>query len=704
MKLSDIIDDEIEIRKAKEASERIKALVREGLDQYEQAFGSKFVDIVLKRSKRTSIKCDSKEFRDYSLGKKCNKFLKKKLLNEKAVREEYYETYPNSRPKSGEDENQMPPLEMVPSLAFISGLKYLFEGLGELERKEISDMFGIKPEDMIKIFDHFHKVRNKCSHNQGQSRIPELLFCLRKFVGPSEVTITGKGEPISLNLNESLFGTMTLLGHMLGSLPYNYMSISAIEWKHQMIEQLSILSQKLLVTMGFPDEWMDHQVWRKSRRKSIQGIGVLHNSNFQALEDMYNELESDLKREIDFRTQLLMERFTNKGWDISGSGMDNCEWTARMCVMRSVLGSYNEVCGIPKHHLNLARVLANGSDDEDNLLNAYNDYHAGKLVYDSMCICIPKGATDDLIFKKVERWMLFDKERRDSDYHKSLRILSDVVRNGGPMITLTGIEPTFVYPFIHELADSKIHNFKGDREAFTEFLRTHQKNHVNEFPEWIGPKTSLDVTHKLYDVCRHTLMNKIGESGVVDVKYYDTHLWPKEITINLNDASPEFKEEIEDQYKLRDPEKVGCKPYDAPFSYPVILESKVNERLKESAPKENPFGSLDASLRYSYGYYFRCVEMKIREKIKFNPDLDPVSMQTACRRLIAKNKGKYWAKCHAKIMLGGVCIAQKESTIPIEVEGKKGALHLNTIKMKRTCSREIDGLVGKAVKKIRRRS
>ena len=707
MKLEDIIKDSYEVEKAKETSERISNFMRDGLDRLEKAFKSKFVDIVHEMSADTGAKCNALELRDYSLGEECDNFLKEKLQHERKRREEYYAEVPKSRPsQSGDDENGtlMPPLAMVPKIVSFPEMKKLFAGLNAQKQIDMSEIFGIKSEDMPQVIDHFHKVRNNLSHDQGQLRNPESVFCLREFVGPRKIKISHGGEVEYLDLKNNLFGTMTLLGHMLGNLPYNNMPLPVTLWKYEITEELSDLPQELLTQMGFSYGWMRHHVWQKSKRKSIQKIGALHNSDFQVLEDIHKELDSDLRSYIDTRTQVLLEKFIRKGWDTSGSGMDNCEWTARMCVMRSVLGSYNEVYGIPKHHANLAKVLADGSDDKNDLLNAYNDYHAEKLVYDSMCLCIPKNATDDFIFKKVERWMRFDKVRRDSDYHKSLRILLDVFRKGGPIVTLTNIKSGFVYPFIHDLADKEIHNFSDEKGDFAQFLRDHQKNHTNEIPEWLGPNASLEVTHKLYDVCRHNLMNKIGESGIVYVEYHDTHLWPKEIVINLNEASPKFKEEIENEYKLRDPEKVGCKPYDAPFAYPVILESEVEERLKESAPKENPFGSVDESLRYSYGYYFRCIRKRICDKIEPQPDPRDLAMETICRKLIAKGEGKYSARWYAKIILRNASIAERESTIPIEIENVNGKIHLNSKKMKLACSREADRLVRKAAKKIRRRN
>ena len=79
MKLADIIDDSYKAERAAETSERISGLMREGLDRYEKAFKSKFVDIVRERGNYVGVRPLPLESREYSLGAECNIFLNKQL-------------------------------------------------------------------------------------------------------------------------------------------------------------------------------------------------------------------------------------------------------------------------------------------------------------------------------------------------------------------------------------------------------------------------------------------------------------------------------------------------------------------------------------------------------------------------------------------------------------------------------------------------
>lgn len=711
MKLTDIIDDSYKAERAAGTSERISGLMREGLDRYEKAFKSKFVDIVRERGDYAGNRPLPLESREYSLGTECDVFLHKQLKGKKDVREEYYERVPESRPDQlgyCEDKIQLPPLGMVPLLVYISGLKKLFAGLDNSEKQEIGDMFGLVFEDLEKVFDHFHRIRNKCSHDRGQYQHSEFAFCLEKFTGPSKVAISNKDGSEYLNLENNFFGTMTLLVYMLSNVPYKNTPLWAGEWKHKMIEQLNEFPQQVLREMGFQSGWKDHQCWRPLTRKSILGIGAMYSVNFRIFESMYDGLDADIRREVDVRTQFISNKFIERGWDTRGSGMDNCEWTARACVMRSVLGYDDEGYGFPMKDFDLATALANGSRKADDLLNAVIDFYARRTDNDPVLICIPKGASDATILEKVERWMRFDRERRDSDYYKSLLMQSRIVREGGPIVTITNIFPAFATPFVADIADEMIHEFKGSPENFIRFMSDRKDEYIDELPKWFRSDVSSKEVNRLFDLCRHSLMTKIGENGIKRITYshhfgYKLY-WPQEITIDMNEANLDFKIEVESGYKLRDPEEIGCKPYGAPFSYPFILATDIEEKLQEKAPIGNPFKSVDSALNYSYRYYFNIVRHQLQSKINPYSIHERVYVETACRKLVRVVEGKFVATFGIEVTLGGMCLVEGESKIPIEVIGDGECLQLSIGKMRSACSRETDKLLKRAVRKIKQRS
>lgn len=706
MKLADIIAGEYEVERAERISEEVGDLMRKGLDLYEKAFNSRFVDIVSNRDNISSSKCDPLELREYSLGNKCDKFLKRKLRHENRVRENYYKTHPQIRPSANEDETQMPPLGMVPALAYTSGLKNLFLGLNKLERKELSDMFGIKSEEIIKIFDHFLEIRNNRSHDQGQYRDPEFAFCLTGFEGPSEITVFHKGRAESLNLCNNFFGTMTLLGHMLSNLPHKNTYLSAGEWRYKMAEQLSMMPKKVLIEMGFLDGWLDHRIWRRSRRKSIQEISAMYGINFQILEEDYNNLGVEIKKKVDSSTQFISNKLVERGWDTGDNLMDNLEWTARACVMKSVLGIGGGEYGFPVEYLNLAKVLANGSDNKDDMLNAINDYRARKIYNDSIVICLPMGVSDEVILEKIERWMMFDKKRRDSDFDKSFLMESKIVRNGGSIITIKDIDAVSMSPFIMGMHEEAFDEFDINPYNFNQSMDAMLVSRKKDVPEWFKLRASNEHRHKVFDVHRRSLLDKIGENGIKKVIYNNSFnkldLWPHEIVIDLNEANPDFKVEVEEGYKFRDPETVGCEPYEADFHYPFMLEDDIEKRLQEELPTKSPFCSVDNALCYSYRYYFNMIRKQLRNKID-STYIDEVGMLPSCRKLIAISEGKFRATFHVDIMLKDITVVEMESVLPVEVEEKNGELHLVMTKMRRACAREVDKLVKKAVRKIRQR-
>ena len=709
MKLADIVSDSYELEKAEATSERISGLMRDGLERYEKAFNSKFIDIVSERGKGIGVERLPLESRDYSLGRSCDKFLKRKLSRETKVREDYYKMVPKSRPcqpSTDMDGTQMPPLGMVPLLVYTSGLKELFAGLKKLEQREMSNIFGINSKEMIKIFEHFHKIRNKCSHDQGQYRNPEFTFCLAKFPGPSEVKILHRGGVELFNLYNNLFGTMTLLGHMLSNLPHKNMYLSAGEWKYRMAEQLNTLPQEVLTKMGFPDEWLNHRIWRRSRRTSIQETSVMYGIDFERFERDYNSLDTDLKEQVDARTQYISNKLVEKGWDTGDNLIDNIEWTARACVLKSLLGVKINEDKFPMEHRNLAKVLANGSDDADGLVNALNDYHAEKIQNDSIVMYIQKGTSDEIILKQIERWMRFDKKRRDSDFDKSFLLEAKIVRSGGSIVAIKDIDIALMSPFVMNMYEDVLDSFEITHDNFFQSMNAMLASREKSAPEWFRLATSNKHRHRVFDVYRRALISRIGENGIKEVIYNNTikklFLWPQEMVVDLDNASPDFKVEIEEEYKLRDPEKLGCKPYEAIFHYPFMLEEDMEEKLQEKQSIKNPFSSVDDALLHSYKYYFSVIKKKLRDRIKA-PYTHAMGMLPACKKMVVVGEEKFKATFHIEITLKDICIAEMESTIPIEVEKGNGGLYLNTIKMRRACSREADDLVRSVAKKVRRR-
>ena len=707
MNLLDVIDGKTEADETAQTSERIRTLIGEGLGLFERAFGLKYLWIMVERQRRAEVECDETTRHDHSPEEPPDGLLHRRPGNEsdagaggegsagEGVDRAYLDRH--------RDLPEGAPLEYVLSLVQISEMGELMDGMSESEERGMNDALGIKIGEMAKILPHLHEIQGRCSSDQDQSRTQEPEFCLGKFAGPSEVAIIVDGETESLNLNESLFGTITLLRHMLSDLPYKGIYHLAREWGSKVAVQLSRMPQTVLAEMNFPDKWMDHRIWQGAKANPITEIndscGRACGYNYKSLMRSYDALNDDDRAEVDRRTRVIREKLVERGWDTEDSRMDSCEWTARACVMKSVAGIEDEGHGFPAHEFDLAKALADGSDDDDDLLNALNDFHAERTDNDCVWVCIPKGASDETILEKIDRWMEFDLKRRESAFDESVHLNSDLERQCGSIITIKNISPldmlSLLPPFFDEIQD----------------LLSGRENPVplSDGSETDSPETTRasrgvqDIGKNLLRMsgaCRHALMTRIGESGIVRIAYRaDLEPWPQEIVVDLDKADPDFRAEIEDEYKLRDPEKVGCGPYDASFRYPFMLENDLEAALLEKVPTQNPFGSVDNALFFSSRYYAGVLKKKLRKNIVFS-QLVGYRFELNCTELVAKGPGKFEATFHLFFDMGDILHSEWDFVAPIEVEEVNGEFHLNIKKMQMRCSRDVESVTKKIARKI----
>ena len=724
MNLLDIIDGKAEADTTAQTSERIRILMHEGLGLFERSLGLKFMEILIKRRGSAEMGREEAALLDHVPGETSDEFLNQPHGGESGASEgeaavhdatEYDvdkggdEAPPCGRLESGEDAAPEITFEYLLSLVDISTVDEAMEKMSELEKSEVSDFFELRSGEMAKVLPHLWEIQSACSHDQDQSGISEPAFCLKKFAGPSEVAITVNGETGFLNLDESLFGTMTLLRHMLSDVPIKGICHLAREWRAKVAVQLNGMPQTVLAEMDFPDNWTDHRIWQESKAKPIEGgndadsyiHGHVCGYNYKAMMRIYNELGDDRQAEVSKRTQVIREKLAERGWDTEDSRMDSCEWTARVCVLKSVVGIEDEDHGFLTHEFHLAKALANGSEDRDDLSNALNDYYAEKTVSDSVWISIPKGTSNEAILEKIDRWMKCDLKRCESNFDDSSFFISNLERHGGSVISIKNISPFFMPSLLDRIFD-EINDRGSGNENLLHLLGNPEADHSEITRDLKSLEDSEKNSDRMFDVCRHALMTRIGESGIMRVTYrVDLDPWPQEIVVDLDKANPAFKAEIEDEYKLRDPEKVGCRPYCAPFHYPFALENDLEKMLLKKLPTENPFGSVDGALFFSHRYYVNVLKKKFYKNIVFSRP-GQFGFILNCTELTAQGPGKFKATFQLIFEVEDIFHFECDFVVPIEVEEVNGEFRLNIKKMQLRCSRDVESAAKKIARKIRK--
>ena len=577
----------------------------------------------------------------------------------------------------------------------------LLEVRDESKERAISEAFGIKFGELAKVVSHLRQIRSKCPGARGRPRKPKKALFREKFAGPSEVVAIRNGEEQPLNLNESLYGTITLLRHMLISVRNRRSFYLAKEWGPKVAVQLNRLPPEILSKMDFPDNWMDHPIWQDSIPKPVERIGGEHDYNYESVLLAYEALPDARKAEVTKRTQAIKKQLVERGWDIVRSRMDSCEWSARAAVMKSVLGMEDDGQGFSERQLNHARAMTNGSDDEDDLLTALNDYYAEKIDKDCVWACIPKGASDEAILETIDRWMKFDLKRRVSKFYERLFFRSTLERRGGSIVTIKDIQGISV-PSYMNIIEEGILSYRSGHELpllFTDGRKANRPDLVSALRQSEEVRENL---LRFFGACRHALMARIGEHGIVRISYNNYYApWPEEVVLDLDKANPAFKAEVEEEYKLRDPEKVGCGSYDAPFYCWFMPENDLVPRLLEKLPAENPFGSVDSALYFAYRYYFGVIERKLLKKVTFSRPGE-FMMDLNCTKLIAEGTGKFKATFKLFFEIEDVHSAESDFLVPLDVEEVKGEFHLNIKKMQMRCSRDADGVVRKIARKVSR--
>ena len=700
MDLLDIMDGKTEAEMTEQTSERLRTLVGEGLDLFERAFGFMHADVMADAAKDVVEEPDSAAPPARSPRAAPDEAPGQRPGSKSGSSEEDGEAHPGGRLKFDEGGISATPSDLALSRLRIDNLEMTMKGMGESQEREMSDALGVASGEMAKIVPHLRKVRRECPGARDRSSPSQTAFFREKFAGPSEVTIVDEEDTESLNLDESLFGTMTLLRHMLQSVPHREIFHASRDWGSKVFVQLNMMPHAAAAEMGFPAEWSDHWIWHEPEAMPTERFEEIYGHELQDLMGAYAGLDADQKAEVDRRTQAIVTKLIENGWNTANSRMKNCLWTARAGVMRSVLGFDDDGRGIPADSIDQARAMANGSEDDD-LLNALNDFHAEKTDKDCVRICIPKGASDEVILEKIDRWMKFDLKKCNSDYYECMSLKCEVERNGGSTIAIKNINSSVSMSPAYAIDDDEIHrNIEvfGFAEDFVKRMEAVCTDTVRALREEDTEKNKL----RLIGAFRHALVTRIGESGIVKVIYQkDGALWPREIIVDLDRANPAFKAEIEDGYRFRDPAKVGCGPYVAYFDYPFALETDLMEMLSEKPPMGNPFGSVDSALYYSLMHYV-AVTTKIFLKVVDPAFLWGMNWTLGCTELTAAGAGKFKATFHMTVDIDHVVLLERDFAVSLEFQEVNGELHLNMKRMKLRCRRDVETAARKIARKISR--
>ena len=714
--LLDMADCEDEPETLAQTSERLRTIVGEGLDLFERAFGLAYVMNSIGSDESVEAGPASAASAEHASGAASDGAPGQRLGSGSGASEAVPDDEDRGEAAAGEADDAERPRkrlefregrdaetlsEFVLSLYRLDGMKGMMDVPVETREREISEALGIKSGELAKIVSHFRLVRRRCPGERGKPRKPKKALFREKFSGPSKVVAICNAGEVSLNLDESLYGTLTLLRHMLISTQNKRVFYTAKEWGPKAAVQLNRMPKNALDEMNFPENWMDHPIWQDSKPKPVKRIGNAYGYNYESVLLAYEALPDCKKAEVDKRTQAIKKRLVERGWDIVRSRMNSCEWTARACVMKSVLGMEDDGQGFSERDRNLARALTNGSEDEDDLLDALNEYYAEKTDKDCVWACIPKGASDEAILEKIDRWMEFDFKRYVSNFYERLFSPAILERRGGSIIAIKDIFPFHVPTYVNIIQEGILSYGSGQEERL---LRSDGRD-ANR-PDLVSALRQSEEARenllRFFGACRHALMTRIGEGAIVSVSYQnDLAPWPHEIVLDLDKADPAFKAEVEEECKLRDPQKVGCGSYGAPFYCWFMPEHELVPRLLEKLPTENPFGSVESALFFAYRYYFGVIERKLLKSVEVSRRLEFL-MDLECKKLIAEGAGKFKATFKLIFEIEDVHFSEWDFVAPIDVEEVEGEFRLNMKKMQLRCNRDADGVVKKIARKVRR--
>ena len=434
------------------------------------------------------------------------------------------------------------PLHFIRLILTFGDIPKLINCMNVDEKKEILDAFHIDDIDMFSsIISHLIIVRNRCAHAHDGVEDSGYL-CTEKFKNSNKVTIHELGTGIDIDLC-SLFGTLTVLNYMLFHTPQKFSMSTPEKWKHRLVEHLDECPSPFnLSDMGFPDDWKLHPFWKEPSEKSEPEIVSAHHNSRHARVSLYSpstseddgEFRLDQKQsmELMIRAQCLSAAFRKEGW---AARMDNCDFAAINSVFKSIIGFEDEGLGFPLEWVNLATALA-GKENGD-LVTALNDYNVRRIFNDATMMDVPKGASDEKIFDMTKRWMILDQERRDSGFHDSVVMRSYLTRRGGPIATVKTI--TFL---------------PGDPVATEAF--------------W------MCWPHIVKRICLNALCQKCGKDGLT---IEESNNEVSKIEFLLDRSKVEFKNMIEEEFGLRDPNVVGSGPYTTPFILPLLTNSEMEK-------------------------------------------------------------------------------------------------------------------------------
>ena len=145
------------------------------------------------------------------------------------------------------------PIWAATELMTFGQMSRMIRALKRIDRKQISDLYGIPERVLRSLVLHLTYVRNCCAHN--------LRLWDKKWAVQPELPKHGDWQSPKLETKKRVFATVLLVKQLLDSCTAIESAVGS--WRDRMTELLSHPPnlENANTKLGLPDDWKQHPVW-----------------------------------------------------------------------------------------------------------------------------------------------------------------------------------------------------------------------------------------------------------------------------------------------------------------------------------------------------------------------------------------------------------------------------------------------------------
>ena len=148
---------------------------------------------------------------------------------------------------------QRPPIWAACEVMSFGLLSRFYENIRrDRDRKQISNTYGLSPDNLKSLLEHCVYIRNLCAHH---ARLWNRRFTITvQLPQSSPATVIPNLHPAE---GRRIYNTLILLIHVVGVVEPD------TTWPKRLLTHLLTLDSGLLPLMGFPTDWQERPLWKK---------------------------------------------------------------------------------------------------------------------------------------------------------------------------------------------------------------------------------------------------------------------------------------------------------------------------------------------------------------------------------------------------------------------------------------------------------